>query len=172
MVLHPREFAIYNKVSINEVKRLGFPTKTLQEFQESVGELASELEIDDFVTLDYLLYVSSQTEDQPEVEASIRTWLFQFNPKVWSFADHVDEFRKRATDTWTVISSVDYPGSRINHIAVWADDRMLVWGDDTQPNQGHSYDPVTDQWTLLSTVNQPSLRRDPLGDWTGSNLIV
>ena len=87
-----------------------------------------------------------------------------------------------ATDTWTPTSTLDAPFPRDSHSAVWADDRMIVWGGhltvvtfggtSTTPwNSGGRYDPLTDTWTPTS------LGQGPPGSgqsaiWTGSEMII
>jgi hypothetical protein len=44
------------------------------------------------------------------------------------------------TDTWLPMSSVGAPMARASHVAVWADDRMVVWGGVT----GHEQFPLGD----------------------------
>jgi N-acetylneuraminic acid mutarotase len=45
-----------------------------------------------------------------------------------------------AADTWQPMSGVGAPAERASHVAIWADDRMLVWGGVT----GHQGFPVGD----------------------------
>jgi N-acetylneuraminic acid mutarotase len=84
-----------------------------------------------------------------------------------------------ATDTWreTRIAEAT-PSARGRHTAVWAGNRMIVWGGEKDIGSsvvfrnGGSYDPVSDTWSSLSLVNAPAARSRHKAVWTGSRLIV
>jgi len=40
-----------------------------------------------------------------------------------------------ATDSWQPSTSVGVPAARASHVAIWADDRMIVWGGVTEHEQ-------------------------------------
>jgi N-acetylneuraminic acid mutarotase len=40
-----------------------------------------------------------------------------------------------AVDTWQPMSKVGAPVARASHVAIWADDRMVVWGGVTGHEQ-------------------------------------
>jgi hypothetical protein len=69
---------------------------------------------------------------------------------------------------------VGAPSVRYLHVAVWAGDRMIVWGGDGGGllNTGGMYDPATRTWTATSLVNAPSARRRATAVWTGTHMIV
>ena len=79
------------------------------------------------------------------------------------------------TDSWVAISTVNAPTARVFHRAVWATDKMIVWGgEDFQNtlNTGATYDPITDSWLPVSSVNAPGSRYHHTAIWTGSEMIV
>jgi MoxR-like ATPase len=60
MMFHPDRFAIQNKQSEAALDILGIPVGSLKEFQETVGQLRTELEAGDFLELDWFLYLVAQ----------------------------------------------------------------------------------------------------------------
>ena len=60
MLAHPKEFAIYNTPSVAAAKLLGLPADSLMEFQASAGSLRDRVKADDFIELDWFLYLLSQ----------------------------------------------------------------------------------------------------------------
>ena len=66
--------------------------------------------------------------------------------------------------------------SRGSHTAIWACNKMIIWGgqngNGNPINSGASYDPSTDTWTSISTINAPSPRLDHSAIWTGSKMII
>lgn len=60
MVFHPTEFAIYNEQSEGALRKLGYDASTLEVFQESARELKEELGAEDFLELDWFLYLVNQ----------------------------------------------------------------------------------------------------------------
>lgn len=84
-----------------------------------------------------------------------------------------------ASNSWTPIpgaSGTGDPAARYDHTAVWADDRMLVFGGRTYNGvfygDGFNFDPNTVTWTPLVSENAPSARSDHTAIWTGSRMIV
>jgi N-acetylneuraminic acid mutarotase len=78
-------------------------------------------------------------------------------------------------DTWTATSTINAPGARAFHTAVWTGSEMIVWGGGTNLdsfNTGGRYNPSTDSWTATSTNNAPSARAGHTAVWTGSEMIV
>jgi N-acetylneuraminic acid mutarotase len=78
-------------------------------------------------------------------------------------------------DTWTATSTINAPGARAFHTAVWTGSEMIVWGGGTNLgsfNTGGRYNPSTDSWTTTSTNNAPSARAGHTAVWTGSEMIV
>jgi N-acetylneuraminic acid mutarotase len=81
-----------------------------------------------------------------------------------------------ATDGWTAISSTGAPAARSKHVAVWADDRMIVWGGETAVpanlDTGGEYLPGGDSWSATSSSGAPSARTGHTAIWTGTEMIV
>lgn len=57
MMFHPEEFAIYNQASQEATRLLGFPTESLESFQNVVKALKEKLGCRDFIELDWFLYL-------------------------------------------------------------------------------------------------------------------
>jgi len=81
------------------------------------------------------------------------------------------------TDTWTPLPTVNGPGSRTEHTAVWTGERMIVWGGRILPayetlNDGSIYSPGSDTWTPVSSEGAPQARMLHAAVWTGSEMIV
>jgi len=87
-----------------------------------------------------------------------------------------------ATETWTPTSTVNTPGSRMDHTAVWTGSEMIIWGGCSFFNNvcrvspvgstGGRYNPATDTWQATSTVNAPGGRTHHTAVWTNSEMIV
>jgi N-acetylneuraminic acid mutarotase len=79
-----------------------------------------------------------------------------------------------STDSWTATSTINAPGARASHTAVWTGSEMIVWGGYLPgvTNTGGKYNPGTDSWTATSTTNAPDARGGHTGVWTGSEMIV
>ena len=78
-------------------------------------------------------------------------------------------------DTWTALTLGNAPAARQRHTAVWADDRMIVWGgDDAGPaiNTGASYSVTNNGWTALPVVNAPVARINHTAVWTGREMVI
>jgi len=59
MVYHPDKFAIWNKPSKEAFETLGYDASDLSSFQESIRALREDLGADDFLELDWFLYLIS-----------------------------------------------------------------------------------------------------------------
>ena len=77
-------------------------------------------------------------------------------------------------DTWAATSTVDAPGPRSGHTAIWTDSEIIVWGGfgGGWLNTGGRYDPATDTWTTISTEGAPSPRSGHTAVWNGTEMIV
>ena len=81
-----------------------------------------------------------------------------------------------AGDSWTSIATINAPSPRADHTAVWAKDRMVVWGGDigypNYANTGGRYDLQSDTWDTTSTIGAPSPRVGHSSIWTGDRMVV
>src|SRR5690606_10616532 len=82
-----------------------------------------------------------------------------------------------STDTWAPTSDVGAPSARLSHTAVWAANRMIIWGGATSIigsdlDSGGRYDPATDSWTSVAAANAPAARSQHTAAWTGSEMII
>jgi hypothetical protein len=87
-----------------------------------------------------------------------------------------------ATNTWTALpQNADTPAARVHHTAVWAGDRMLVWGGESgYQNPGTSLVALGDggvfvppsTWQPLRTDGAPSPRARHTAVWTGRQMLV
>lgn len=85
------------------------------------------------------------------------------------------QFARFEAPAWVSGSTLNAPGARHTHGAVWTGSAMLVWGGLNGLNAlatGGSYDPATETWTALPTVNAPEARRGAAVAWTGERLLV
>lgn len=57
MVFHPRSFAIFNAPSSSAVEQLGYEAEDLESFQRTAQELRGQLGAEDFLELDWFLYL-------------------------------------------------------------------------------------------------------------------
>jgi len=78
---------------------------------------------------------------------------------------------------WERTSIIDAPEARTQHVAVWADSKMIVWGGRTASGAtatGGVYDPASNTWTATSMTDAPSARFDAGAVWddTGKRMIV
>jgi hypothetical protein len=94
-----------------------------------------------------------------------------------------------AMDTWTPVADAPLDG-RLNHVAVWTGEEMIVWGGQGAfgplhdsgggPSlegvgaygDGARYDPSTDAWTMVATDGAPIPRAHAGAVWTGEEMIV
>jgi N-acetylneuraminic acid mutarotase len=83
-----------------------------------------------------------------------------------------------ALDRWeTTNPGPGTPLPRYSHSAVWAGDRMIIWGGIGDwysfLNTGGLYDPVLDRWTAMTADSGcPSPRSGASLVWTGSEMIL
>lgn len=81
-----------------------------------------------------------------------------------------------ATNTWTTTSNSSAPAARSSHTAVWAGNRMIIWGGINGSGllqSGMKYNPTTDNWTVAtSLVNAPDARSAHTAVWTGTEMII
>ena len=78
MIYHPNDFAIYNKqAKIGTLEELGYDVSTPESYQISVQDLKEQLGADDFLELDWFIYVLNQGE------YALNSWIFQANPKYY-----------------------------------------------------------------------------------------
>jgi len=78
-------------------------------------------------------------------------------------------------DTWLATSMTNAPGGRSLHTAVWAADRMLVWGGfggSVFLATGGAYDPIANHWTPTSMAGTPAARYEHEAVWTGSRMLI
>jgi hypothetical protein len=73
-------------------------------------------------------------------------------------------------DTWVATTTVNAPGARSAHLAVYGAGLMIIWGRGYQ--SGGRYDPRTDSWTPTSTASNPEDRESHTLVWTGTHMIV
>ncbi len=69
---------------------------------------------------------------------------------------------------WEPTSLVNAPDARSQHVAVWADGKMVVWGGRTATGAtatGGVYDLVKNTWTSTSMTDAPSARVDATAVW-------
>lgn len=85
MVYHPGEFAIWNKPSKEALKNLGYEASDLSSFQAIARTLREDLGADDFLELDWFLYLINQGViridpvvtlpiDPPKPKTGVRYW--------------------------------------------------------------------------------------------------
>lgn len=78
-----------------------------------------------------------------------------------------------ATGAWRLLADAPLE-PRTDHLAVWAEDELLVWGGTGRTgllDDGAAYDPDVDDWTALPAAPL-SPRADPTAVWTGTELVV
>ena len=91
-------------------------------------------------------------------------------------------FYSESKQAWRATESLDAPGARTQHTAVWCGDRMVVWGGRNSNgtlNDGAVYVPPLDTapptdlgaWTALP-ANLAGFRRRHSAVWTGTKMIV
>ncbi len=79
------------------------------------------------------------------------------------------------TGTWTATDTIAAPTARSGARAVWAGDRMIVWGGYSGAAYlaaGAEYAPAGDVWTPVEVTNEPSLRGHHVAVWTGAAMFV
>jgi hypothetical protein len=83
-----------------------------------------------------------------------------------------------ATNAWLPTAEPASLPARMQHAALWAGDRMVVWGGrevrfaypTTAP--GVAYDPALDAWTDIASDGAPEGRALPAAVWSGTEMLV
>jgi hypothetical protein len=95
---------------------------------------------------------------------------------VWGGGDLDSGMRYDALlDEWTPTSTKGAPLGRTGHVAVWAGDRMIVWGGlvgSTYLRSGGRYDPSSDTWATMSQTAAPAGRIAAAAVSSGQELLV
>jgi len=76
---------------------------------------------------------------------------------------------------WTALPTANAPLGRVGHTAVWAGDRMIVWGGSSGGvtlSDGGAYCLGCGDWSEVSLVNAPLARSGHAAVWTGSEMLV
>ena len=76
---------------------------------------------------------------------------------------------------WTALPTFNAPMGRVGHTAVWAGDRMIVWGgtsNGTPLGDGGAYCLDCGDWTTVSMDNAPLARGGHAAVWTGAEMLV
>jgi hypothetical protein len=83
------------------------------------------------------------------------------------------------TNSWAATSTVNAPGGRDSHTAIWNGGEMIVWGGSLYDGSsyhyfstGGRYNPTADTWVATTRSNAPSARGLHTALWTGSEMIV
>jgi hypothetical protein len=79
-------------------------------------------------------------------------------------------------DMWLPLTPLNAPVARTGFSAVWANDKMLIWGgrgaDQAYLSSGAAYNPATDTWSATNLTGAPSARFLHSAVWTGSEMLV
>lgn len=88
MIFHPDQFAICNKQSKEALNKLGYDTSELATFQHSIQALRAELGADDFLELDWFLYLINQDRIQILPPSGTTKGAFTAQPgtRYWAIA--------------------------------------------------------------------------------------
>ena len=84
-------------------------------------------------------------------------------------------FSGDAPTTWTALPTLNAPLGRVGHSAVWAGDRMIVWGGTSGGvplGDGGAYCLGCGDWTTVSMANAPLARGGHAAVWTGGEMLV
>ena len=76
---------------------------------------------------------------------------------------------------WTALPTANAPMGRVGHAAVWAGDRMIVWGGTAGGvtlGDGGAYCLGCGDWSTVSMTNAPLARSGHAAVWTGSEMVV
>jgi N-acetylneuraminic acid mutarotase len=76
---------------------------------------------------------------------------------------------------WLASTTTGAPYARIGHTAIWAGDRMIVWGGQSGGvplADGAVYCASCDEWKDVSPTNAPLPRYDHSAVWTGSEMLI
>ncbi len=82
-----------------------------------------------------------------------------------------------AGDFWSLIPFSDAPTGRIGHTAIWAEDRMIIWGGTGESghlSDGGIYIPSSKSWVNIPSprVQIFSPRKGHVAVWTGKEMLV
>ncbi len=84
-------------------------------------------------------------------------------------------FSNGAPASWVSLPLSGAPFARSGHSAVWANDRMIVWGGQNAGvvlGDGAAYCPSCEQWKTVSTANAPAPRSEHASVWTGTEMLI
>ncbi len=81
-----------------------------------------------------------------------------------------------AANTWSPVATAGAPAARSGHDAVWAGNRMVVWGGGDGTNapfdSGARYFPAANAWSNMTVSGRPAGRTGHTTIWSGSEMIV
>ena len=78
-------------------------------------------------------------------------------------------------DQWQALSTINSPGARWGHTAVWTGHEMLVWGGNSSTgclNSGGGFQPGQQLWRAIPTTGAPVARSDHAAVWTGNQMFI
>lgn len=84
-------------------------------------------------------------------------------------------FLNGAPTSWTALTVANAPLARVGHTAVWAGDRMIVWGGQAGGlplGDGAAYCPGCGGWTPVAPLNAPAARFDHAAVWSGAEMVI
>lgn len=84
-------------------------------------------------------------------------------------------FSGAAPQSWQSITTVNAPQARSHGTAVWAVDRVIIWGGQNNGSalgDGGAFCPGCDMWKEVSWTNAPLARFDHAAVWNGSEMFV
>lgn len=80
------------------------------------------------------------------------------------------------TNSWQPLSMNGAPDGRMNHVAAWTGEEMIVWGGGDQKSgnlsSGGRYNPADNSWLATANKGAPSGRGIATGVWTGEGMLV
>ncbi len=123
------------------------------------------------------------TDGAPEVRMNATAVWSGSALYVWGGTGESGELRSGArldfsgnTPTgWTALPTANAPMGRVGHTAVWAGDRMIVWGGSaggTPLGDGGAFCLGCGDWSAVTTENAPLARSGHAAVWTGSEMLV
>jgi N-acetylneuraminic acid mutarotase len=80
-----------------------------------------------------------------------------------------------AANTWSPITQTATPTARFGQSAVWAGNRMVVWGGTDGTNlfdSGARYFPTANAWSNMTSTARPVARTGHTAIWSGNEMIV
>jgi MoxR-like ATPase len=113
MVLNPTEFAIYNKQSQAALDKFDYPTSKIEDFQVSIQHLRRDLGADDFITLDWFLYLIAN--NRIVVDPQLSYWIFQANPTSYDIQGAVQNLQEMTFGTTQHSSEIKVG----DHVYIW-----------------------------------------------------